>query len=238
MRLIKKKIIFIIFIFYLPEILTITCGEEQIDHCEVCNEDNTCAKCEDKYFPFLFNYLCLPCDHMHYGDSGCDGNCQNDDTLGVICDEFGCKSGFYSIDKLTCMNCNSVGTENCALCTNLPPAGKAANETDERIFQCQQCINNKYAVLSDGKCHHCYRQNSHCSECHYPENSITPYCDRCDYGYYLSGGICKSCFYYYINGGKCYQCTDNRNDLAHINCYCNELYTHKTSYSCIHCPDN
>ena len=98
MRPIEKKIIFIIFIFYLPEILTITCGEEQIDHCEVCNEDNTCAKCEDKYFPFLFNYLCLPCDHMHYGDSGCDGNCQNDDILGLICDEFGCKSGFYSID--------------------------------------------------------------------------------------------------------------------------------------------
>ena len=49
----------------------------KIDHCEECGTGeavNTCAKCEDNYFLFLFNYMCLPCDHMTYGDSGCEEN--------------------------------------------------------------------------------------------------------------------------------------------------------------------
>ena len=86
---------------------------------------------------------------MSYGDSGCDGNCQYDQEKGLMCDEFGCKPGFYSIDKMTCMNCNSIGHEYCAKCTYLPPEGLRPNETDEREFECQECINEEFAVFPD-----------------------------------------------------------------------------------------
>ena len=63
--------------------------------------NNTCAKCADNHFLFLFNYLCLPCDHLYYGDVGCKGNCHIKDNLDVTCDEFGCKDGIIAqIKKL------------------------------------------------------------------------------------------------------------------------------------------
>ena len=59
---------------------TLRCDEEEIENCLKCGtgeNSNRCDQCEDNYFPFLFNYLCLPCDHM-YGDSGCLGKCTID----------------------------------------------------------------------------------------------------------------------------------------------------------------
>ena len=84
-------LLFLFSIYFIPQALNLQCGEENIDHCIECGTDeanNTCAKCENNYFLFLFNYLCLPCDHMIYGDSGCQGNCKIDGSLGFICDEF------------------------------------------------------------------------------------------------------------------------------------------------------
>ena len=97
-------------ISFIPKTLNKQCGDEQIDYCEVCatgDELGTCAKCDDYHFNFLFNYLCLPCDHKVYGDVGCEGNCTintNLDHLDFRCDEFGCKNGFYSMNKMDCMN--------------------------------------------------------------------------------------------------------------------------------------
>ena len=66
-------------------IFSLKCGDEQIYNCEICStvdgEIGTCAKCEDNYFQFLFNYMCLPCDHKTYGDVGCQGNCQRTGNL-------------------------------------------------------------------------------------------------------------------------------------------------------------
>ena len=235
----NRFLFFLLSAFFIQKITNLTCKEEQIDNCLECGTgeySDTCAKCENNYFPFLFNYLCLPCDHMTYGDSGCLGNCYIDNNLDVTCDEFGCKEGFYSIDKKTCQNCNSLNTPYCAKCTNLPPEGKTPAETDVRQFECQECINNEYKIGSDGKCHHCYIGN--CLECHYPEGSNEAVCDRCKYNYYVrNGNTCIECIKKDISGGYCRVCTDDETDYEHIYCYCKKYYTQDTPRTCIHCPN-
>ena len=236
MRL-NSLIVFFLVISFFTKALNLQCGDENIDHCEECGTGeavNTCAKCEDNYFLFLFNYMCLPCDHMTYGDSGCEGKCRIDDSIGFVCDEFGCKDGYYSLNKIDCMNCNALGHEFCSKCSNLPPSGKSPSDTDERIFECQKCISNEYAVYSDGRCHHCY--NPHCSRCHFQEGTTKSICDSCDYNYYLRNGDCISCHHYSISGGYCRQCTDNSNDLDNIYCYCDNGYIKSSEHSCEKCP--
>ena len=131
-----KYLIIILFLSLFHHIFNLQCGEEYIEHCEICSnnagEIGTCAKCEDNYFPFLSNYLCLPCEHKIYGAPGCKGNCKIDNDKHFKCDEFGCKEGFYSLDKFFCMNCNSESSPFCAKCSYLPPSGKNALSTNER----------------------------------------------------------------------------------------------------------
>ena len=228
----------LVFIFLISKILNLQCGDENIENCLVCGtgeNNNTCAKCADNHFLFLFNYLCLPCDHLYYGDVGCKGNCYIKDNLDVTCDEFGCKDGYYSLDKMTCWNCNSVGTLNCGKCTNLPPEGKLANETDERIFKCVECINNNYRINYLGKCELCYVPN--CRKCHYLENSNEAVCDSCISNYYVRNGNCVQCTKKYIYGGKCTHCTDDPTDYNNIYCYCNSGYYSKSN-QCYPCPSN
>ena len=242
-----QLLILIISIFLLSKIdnrsqlKSLKCDEEEIENCKKCGtgeNSNRCAECEDNYFPFLFNYLCLPCDHMQYGDSGCQGKCYIDNYLDVTCDEFGCKDGFYSIDKKTCVNCNSFNTENCVKCSNLPPEGKTPTETDERIFKCNKCINNNYGLDSNGKCKHCLLNHPHCEKCHYLENSSISVCDRCSYDYYLKNGECVKCRRVSIYNGECRYCTDDDTDYQNIYCSCKTYYTKNSVTSCIKCPDN
>ena len=239
-----RILIALIIILLFLGINTLRCDEEEIENCLKCGigeNSNRCAQCEDNYFPFLFNFLCLPCDHMQYGDSGCLGKCDmiyKDDEFDLRCDEFGCKDGFYSIDKKTCINCNSLNTANCAKCSNLPPAGKTPDETDERIFKCNECVNNNYRVDSNGKCRHCLFNHKNCAQCHYLENSSNSICDRCYYDYYLKNGKCVECRKININGGKCRYCTDIETDYQNIYCSCNSYYTKRNVTTCIHCPDN
>ena len=236
-------LIFLLSLSFISKALTLTCGNEEIAHCLVCGtgeSENRCAQCENNYFPFLFNYMCLPCDHLGYGDYGCQGNCtigSLSDNFTLTCDEFGCKPGFYSLLKKTCINCNSEGSLNCALCTNYPPEGKTAEETNERVFQCQECINDEYKIFQDGRCHHCSPYHRHCSKCHFPEKSDYSVCDKCDYNYYLSNGKCVKCYYRPIYGGYCKFCTDDQTDYDNINCYCNYTYTNISERSCEHCPN-
>ena len=73
-RRILKNLIFLS-VFFIQVISSLKCGDEEIANCLECatgdDEIGTCAKCEDNYFQFLYNYLCLPCDHETYGDIGC-----------------------------------------------------------------------------------------------------------------------------------------------------------------------
>ena len=242
----KNAKIFIVLIstFLFLKIYTLRCEEEEIENCLKCGtgeNSNRCDQCEDNYFPFLFNYLCLPCDHMQYGDSGCLGKCYmnyNNNNYDLTCDEFGCKEGFYSLDKKTCINCNSFNTANCAKCSNLPPDGKTPAETDDRIFKCNECINDSYRVDSNGKCRHCFFYNRNCAQCHYLENSSNSVCDRCYYGYYLRNGECVNCRKIYINGGICSYCTDIDTDYQNIYCSCYKYYTKSSVTTCTSCPDN
>ena len=107
--------------------------------------------------------MCLPCDHKTYGDVGCQGNCQRTGNL-FQCDEFGCKEGFYSIDK-SCWKCD-YSSPFCSKCSNLPPEGVNAEDTTQRIFKCKECIDDSYLVFeNDVRCHQCYKE--YCSECHF-----------------------------------------------------------------------
>ena len=239
----KHNNILVIFlsVFFIQVISSLKCGDEEIANCLECatgdDEIGTCAKCEDNYFQFLYNYLCLPCDHMTYGDSGCQGNCKIDNNLGFVCDEFGCKNGFYSLDKISCQNCNSISSPNCGECSYLPPEGESPDETDVRIFDCQKCINNKYAVFPNGRCYHCRTTQDNCADCHFEENNITKaICDRCDYDYYLKNEECVSCHHYHIDGGYCRRCTDDEKDYNNIYCYCDKYYTKTAPTECTHCP--
>ena len=217
---------------------TLQCDDEQIDNCAVCSTEEgktgTCAKCEDNYFQFLFNYLCLPCDHDLYGDQGCQGNCWRYDKGIFKCDEFGCKEGYYSLDKSVCWNCG-FGSPNCAKCSNLPPAPYNADETDKRIFTCNECTDTtNYRIFDDGRCHHCYKQN--CSLCHFYEDTTKSVCDRCFYDHYLCGEDCKKCPHYPIYRGYCRQCTDDITDYDNIFCYCNATYYQSSPRTCTDCP--
>jgi len=76
----SNLLIFYLVVIFIPKTFDLQCGDENIDHCEECGIGeaiSTCAKCEENYFLFLFNYMCLPCDHMTYGDVGCEKNLQN-----------------------------------------------------------------------------------------------------------------------------------------------------------------
>ena len=218
-------------------IFSLKCGDEQIDNCEICStvdgEIGTCAKCKDNYFQFLYNYMCLPCDHKIYGDVGCQGNCKRVNNI-FKCDEFGCKEGFYSLDKSVCWNCG-YASPYCSKCSNLPPEGTDPESTEQRIFKCNECIDKNYRVFqNDGRCHQCYKQ--YCSECHFYDESSNSICDKCFYDYYLSGGNCKPCNHYPIEGGYCRQCTDNENDFNNIFCYCNETFYQSSPRECTKCP--
>ena len=69
---------FLLLLLLIFESNNLQCGEENIEHCLKCGEGaevNSCQTCEDKYFPFLDNVLCLPCDDPKFGEAGCGGQC-------------------------------------------------------------------------------------------------------------------------------------------------------------------
>jgi hypothetical protein len=211
---------FLTFIFLISKIFNLTCGEENIEYCLECGEEDTCAKCDDKHFLFLSNYLCLPCDDLSFGHSGCKANCYIDNN-NLFCKE--CEDGFYNFDDI-CRNCNSENTLNC---------GKCSYDTE---FKCYECINNEYKLNSSGICEHCDLPK--CIQCHYPEkNSTKAVCDKCEYNYYISSGTCVQCKKKDIKGGYCYYCTDNSTDYDNIECYCYSSYYPKSG-KCNSCPNN
>ena len=74
-----KVYIFLIFLLIF-EVNNLQRGDEEIDHCLKCNNEadiNSCKTCNDSYFPFLNNTLCIPCDDNVYGQVGCSGKCSD-----------------------------------------------------------------------------------------------------------------------------------------------------------------
>ena len=232
------NIIFFIFlsinILLIKRIYTIQCGEEIIDHCIQCGtgeNNDTCIQCENNYFLFLFNYLCLPCDNLYFGDAGCDGNCHRNGDI-FSCDENGCKEGFYNINGV-CFKCDH-NSPNCVKCNYLPPEG--FTDSNERIFKCTECISNEYNITNNA-CHKCFIEN--CAKCLYKDNSINPVCIKCNYNFYVnSTGGCSKVYTKYSIGGYCTYSTDNPNDYDNIHCIAYEGYTIVNHTKFIECPDH
>ena len=157
------------------------CGEEVIDHCTKCNtgeNSDSCEKCEDKYFPFFNDLLCLPCNDSTYGQIGCQGNCDGSnyvETRFAFCEKGGCKEGYYNLNGI-CMKCGK-SSPNCINCTY-----EVQEESTEGNFICHQCENNTFRLTEYGTCEKCYI--AYCEICHY--NNTKAVCDKCYNGYYLN----------------------------------------------------
>ena len=238
----KKDLIkFLLILLMIVSTSNLLCGEEEIEHCLQCGtgvKSETCVLCEDKYFLFMNNVLCLPCDNPLYGSYGCGGKCDENNwitTRNVLCEKTGCKEGYYNLEGF-CLKC-SVGSDNCAKCTYEPPSGTNSNSTLENYFTCQACINNQYKIENDGRCNKCYI--FHCQHCHYDENENSV-CDRCYGGYYVnSAKKCSLCHWpVYIAGGICEVCSSDITDYKNANCFCYQNYTPDKLLGCRKCPTN
>ena len=238
----KEKIFYIILSILIASISNLLCGEEEIDHCLECgtgDDFETCAKCEDKFFPFLHNVFCLPCDHEYYGMVGCGGKCsvKNNnyaEQRNIICEKDKCKEGYYNLVGF-CDPCE-FGSPFCGKCTYSPLNTSETDTliTEDKYFNCNECINNEFKLSSDGRCYHCYMYK--CVKCHFEPNG-REVCDKCVDNYYVNNGkTCTKCHYpVYISGGRCKVCSD---DLTKYNtgyCTCDIGYTATSLYSCTSC---
>ena len=211
----------------------VECDGKTINHCTKCNSgenSDSCAVCENKYFPFFNNLICLPCNDSIYGQIGCEGNCDGSNyikTRNVFCEEGRCKEGFYNLNGI-CKNC-SEGSPGCLNCTY-----EVQERQTKEDFICHQCVNNEYRLTEFGTCEHC--KMDYCKICHYNENYTASVCDKCNDGYYInSNGECNRCYRVYINGGYCNICSDNRTDYDSGECRCDISYTLIGHSNCIRC---
>ena len=208
------------------------CGEENIEHCLKCGEGpdiNSCETCEDKFFPFLDNVLCLPCDDPFFGQAGCGGQCNNTLIYNSKYDyydfEFSCntecKEGYYNLSN----NCKSCPTG----------CGKCSYDNNKYSYTCKECVSNQYKLTNKGKCEKCYLSN--CDKCHYEgENTI---CDECSSGYYLKDNACTQCKWTLQSEGKiCEVCSDDKTKYNPDSCNCITGYIKGDSNQCVKCPEN
>ena len=215
------------------------CGEEVIDNCIKCGtgeNEGTCAQCEDNYFLFFHNLLCLPCDHPLYGQIGCGGNCDGSNyqyTGFAFCDNDDCKEGFFNLNGI-CFRC-SDGSPGCSKCIVQSLTG----EVEDNEYTCNECISNEYKYsLTNKNCDRCLMQ--HCLQCHYTLDYQDKKCDKCFYGFYSnSEGICKKCHYYVsIPNGYCKVCSDDLTDYNTGTCWCYSYSTKKDHSTCAACPSH
>ena len=232
----RAKILFVLcllnFAFTAKEV--VECDGKIINHCKKCNSgenSDTCALCEDKYFSFFNDLLCLPCNDSTYGQIGCEGNCNGTDYINsrfISCEKGGCKEGYFNIEGI-CLNC-SEGSPHCINCTY-----EVQEEATEGNFICHECESNEYIINRFGECEHCKIDN--CEICHYEKNTREE-CDKCISGYYkTSYGECKNCRYVDIYWGICYICSDNDTDYENGECWCYSGYTFVNNSICVPCPE-
>lgn len=187
--MLKSLILIFLLIIKFLEIINLQCGKQDIPNCIKCGigeESDTCIQCEDKYFLFFKNLLCLKCNDALYGNIGCEGNCDGANyeySKNIICEENGCKEGYYN-DNGICLKCSDI-SQNCIKCSYMIPEGSTQNE-----FKCLQCdYHNNYFLHNDGKCHKCLINN--CYSCSSSDNK--EYCFICDSGYKIKNGECTKC---------------------------------------------
>ena len=209
-----------------------TCLPDDIENCkELDKNSDGCAVCQDKFFPFFNNLLCLPCDHSFYGQVGCGGKCDStdyEDARFALCEIGGCKTGYLNINGI-CFPCNEE-MEGCSKCTFEVQEYKTYEN-----FTCYECESNRYN-LSNGKCERCHLD--HCIKCHYNDDYSDKICEQCNYGFYPSNGKCKMCKYIRIVGGICLVCSENVGDYNRNLCWCKNGYQKGKNPNpiCFQCP--
>ena len=104
------------------------CEGNIIDYCLECGNgiySDRCAKCDNKTFSLAKGFICIKCDDEIYGNIGCEGNCDGSNYMerlrNVLCEENGCKEGYYNLDGI-CHQC-SIGSDYCIKCTYIAPRG-------------------------------------------------------------------------------------------------------------------
>ena len=203
-----------------------------LDHCieyNITENSSICLECEDRYFLYYLDNLCIPCNDSFYGQIGCEGNCDGSEyekSKFAFCEEKGCKEGYYNLNGF-CFNC-SDGSPGCSKCTY---------EAQSDNFICNECINNEYRLNEFGRCEHCYLNL--CEVCHYDDINGKAICDKCvDRAYNNSTGECSLCKeYVYIDGGYCRICSDNETDYEKGTCWCSGGFTLINNSICFPCPD-
>ena len=208
---------------------------QTIENCaEFDTNTKTCSKCEDKYFPFFHNLLCLPCDDKNYGQIGCGGNCDSsryDNDRFVYCAENECKEGFYYLEGL-CLRCDEE-SPGCKKCYNT--ITQIGDQTDYK-FTCQECMSPEYKMDEFGTCKKCKIDN--CDQCIYSDDYSRQECLKCSSYYYLnSEKTCTICKTHYFDNGHCEVCSDNELDLEKSTCHCDSGYFLTQDRSCSFCVE-
>ena len=164
----------------------LNCLPQIINNCEQMDiNTNTCAKCQDKYFPLFNNLFCIPCDDKDYGQIGCKGNCDSSNFENeriVSCAQNECKEGYYGINGF-CLNCG-IGSPGCKKCyaTEINIDGRLDYE-----YTCEECLSDEDKMDEFGRCEKC--QIDHCLECIF--NNSNQECLKCEPDYYISSD--KTC---------------------------------------------
>ena len=217
---------------------SLQCGVENIENCLECDigsKINSCRKCEDNYFLFLDNVLCLPCDDQKYGQIGCNGKCSSiidydSKQRDIYCLD-DCKEEYFKVNNI-CKPC-STGISNCRICEYDPPTGinNLAN------LKCTACSSNQYILQNDDKtCQRCPILN--CNLCYKGVNII---CYSCNSGYYRDEdyNLCNACYWNIGQVDKVYPvCSDYISSYNPSNFYCSTKYTRTESNECKQCPTN
>ena len=163
-----KQMIILLLAFYF--VLSLKCGENEIEGCSECDSginSSKCKTCENKYFLVLEGERCVKCDDPLLAMKGCGGNCEMiKSERNVKCEENKCKEGFYEISPGICSVCSFLYS-SCNKCSFLKPDGK-----EEKEFKCLECENNYYLSTTDNTCKYCYLYDCHkclnetfCQEC-------------------------------------------------------------------------
>ena len=141
----------------------LNCLPQIINNCEQMDTNtNTCAKCQDKYFPLFNNLFCIPCDDKIYGQVGCEGECDSSDYSNsgyAYCQA--CKEGYYNLDGL-CQECGR-SSPGCIKCTN-----DKETASEKKVFKCEKCLNEEEYIIDENfQCIKCNGKLANCKKCHY-----------------------------------------------------------------------
>ena len=131
----KNLILYFLFLKLNSYIISLFCEDRDIQNCEKCNED-FCEICRDTYFPLFDGLICIKCNDEAYGNIGCEGKCDGSNylaTRNIICEENGCKDGFYNLIGI-CTPC-TWASDYCVKCRYI-----------QNKFKCLECVNNTFGI--------------------------------------------------------------------------------------------